>query len=370
MLIYSKTSQIFIQRVREEIRSLFLIEIEPVIALKFNRTRVLYKNFQFPLNIVVFEDNSRLGYFDYRYYEIGISKKLMYQAFDETLRNIIRHELAHYIAFILYGADLGHSEKFNQLCRDLSWGENVYRAYSNLEIENSEVSKVNASNIELMNKIKKLLALASSDNIHESEIATTKANALLLEYNLSMINQIESEDTEVFVSRILETSKKTAKLIAIYEILKTFFVSPVFNHGKKNVYLEIVGTLENVEIAEYVANFLDLELDRLWREAQIKNSNLKGLVAKNSFMRGIAAGYVEKINSVQKVENKNALILIKQNQNAHLNMVYSRLGSSYSRDLKNDSQAKSAGYNQGQNLSIRPGLKESSTKTYFLGHKI
>lgn len=363
MLIYSETSKVFIERVREEIRALFLLEIEPILPLKFNRSRILYKNFQFPLSIVVFEDNTRLGYFDYRYYEIGISKRLMYQAFDSVLRNIIRHELAHYIAYLLYGADLGHGEKFNQLCRDLNWGEEVFRAYSNLELENLEVTKVNNANLELMNKIKKLLALASSDNVHESEMATMKANQLLLDYNLKMVNVEHQNETEVFVKRVLESSKKNAKHLAIYEILKTFYVSPVFNHGKKNIYLEIVGSLENVEIAEYVANFLDLELDRLWRATQKENSHLKGIVAKNSFFRGLARGYVEKIEFFNKKTYSNdskAIIAIKENLNQNLKMVYSRLSSSYSKDLKNNSEAQRQGMSAGKNLSIKAGLKNSS----------
>jgi hypothetical protein len=370
MYLYSETSKVFIERVREEIRSLFFLEIEPILPLKFNRSRILYKNFQFPLSIVVFEDQTRLGYFDYRYYEIGISKKLMFLAFDEVLRNVIRHELAHYLAYLLYGADLGHGEKFNQLCRDLNWNDNVSKAYSNLEIENEKVTHVSHKNTDLMIKIKKLLALSSSDNIHESEMATTKANQLLLEYNLSLINLNNYEENEVFVARVLESSKKTSKHMAIYEILKTFYVSPVFNHGKKSVYLEIVGSFSNVEIAQYVAIFLDSELDRLWKKTQIDNPHLKGIVAKNSFFRGVARGYVEKINSINhalQTENKQSLMIIKNSLAQNLQTVYKRLGSSYSKDLKEHSEASHKGQSAGKNLSIKPGLKNNQKTTFLLG---
>lgn len=357
MLIYSETSKAFIERVREEIRALFFLEIENTFPVKFNRSRILYKNFQFPLNIVVFEDNSKLGYFDFRHYEIGISKKLMYSAFDDVIRNVIRHEIAHYLAFLFYGPNEGHGENFKIICDKLKWHAEVSNAYSNIDIENlKQIEKSSNKSIELLNKVKKLLALAASDNVNESEMATMKANKLLMDHNLSLINQTEHEN-EVMVRRVLSSTKKNAKHIAIYEILKTFYVSPVFNHGRGIFYLEIVGSPENTEIAEYVANFLDLELDRLWLITK-KNSKLSGVVAKNSFLRGISKGYLEKIVA-QKTQSpfQKELVLIDKSLMQNLKMVYNRLGSSYSSDLKSNEHAHNLGRETGSKLSINPGIK-------------
>lgn len=357
MFIYSETSKAFIERVCEEIRALFFLEIESVFPVKFNRSRILYKNFQFPLNIVVFEDQTKLGYFDYRHYEIGISKKLMYTAFDQVIRNVIRHELAHFLAFLFYGPSEGHGENFKIICEKLNWQEDVSKAYSNIDLENlKSLEKVKNNHVDLLNKVKKLLALAASDNVHESEMATMKANKLLMEHNLSLINQVDREN-EVVVKRVLTATKKNAKHIAIYEILKTFYVSPVFNHGRGIFYLEIVGSFENTEIAEYVANFLDSELDRLWLITK-KTSKLSGIVAKNSFFRGISKGYTEKIQQ-QKANSpyQKDLIIIDKNLNQNLKMVYNRLGSSYSSDLKSHEKAHHLGLQTGSKLSINPGLK-------------
>lgn len=366
MLIYSETSKAFIERVREEIRALFFLEIESRLPLKFNRSRILYKNFQFPLNIVVFEDQTKLGYFDYRHYEIGISKRLMYSSFDEVIRNVIRHELAHYIAYLFYGPNEGHGESFKLICEKLNWNENVSKAYSNLDLENLKQSESESQkNIDLLNKIKKLLALASSENIHESEMATMKANQLLMEHNLSLANQVENS-SEVYVCRVLSSSKKNAKHLAIYEILKTFFVSPVFNHGKGIFYLEIVGSKANTEIAEYVAHFLDNEMERLWLMGK-KESNLSGIVAKNSFFRGLSKGYTEKILK-QKAHyaRPKDLMAIDNSLSKNLKVVYNRLGSSYSSEHKSDERAKNEGHKAGSRLSINPGLKSREGKTLLL----
>ena len=76
---------------------------------------------------------------------------------------------------------------------------------------------------------------------------------------------------------------------AIAAILATFFVSIVYNRGKEFIYLEILGSPVNAEIAEYVANVLQGELDRLW-----KDTPLQGAVARNSFFRGLAKGYCQR----------------------------------------------------------------------------
>ncbi len=365
MRIYSETSAIFIKRVLEEIRALFFNEIETVYPVKFNRSRVSYKNVHYPLSVVVFEDDSKLGYFDYRYFEIGISKKLMVESFDQNIRNVIRHELAHYLCYLFYGPNIGHGEYFRLICKNLNWDKEVFSAYANIEQLNLvHIGTESKKNIDLLEKVKKLLALSSSDNSFESELATIKANKILLEHNLELIKNTD-DDTYVCVKRVLSHSKKNAKHLAIYEILKTFYVSPVFNHGQGLFYLEIIGTSANVEIAEYVCAFLDLELDRLW-EIEKKKSNLKGIVAKNSFFRGLTKGYIQKINNEKnKMTKGHELVLIQNGLNRNLNIVYGRLKSSYSTALKSDSSAEKKGMAAGNNLSIRPSIK-SSDKTIFL----
>ena len=46
-----------------------------------------------------------LGYFDPNFYELGFHECLMHSS-REQLQDIIRHELAHYMTFIEYGAGI------------------------------------------------------------------------------------------------------------------------------------------------------------------------------------------------------------------------------------------------------------------------
>lgn len=367
MFLYSETISLFTTRVRSTVREIVNREM----GLKMEKSRILYKGILYPLNIVVFEDNSRLGYFDSRSYELGLSKKLMYTAKDEVIKNILRHELAHFMCYLLFGPQVLHGEEFHEVCRSFGWGSEVYLAYANIDAENLKITDENEKTEKLLGKLKKLLALASSDNIHERELATLKANQLLLEHNLDLTKETRTEDDIVYAKRVLESTRKSTKHVAIYEILKTFFVSPVFNHGRGIFYLEVIGDKTSVELADYVANFLDHELEVMWletkKEYERENKKLKGLAAKNSFMNGVAKGYVEKIQKQKTtLATGSDLVAIEKNIQKNLRIVYPRIGHSSLSGGRHDADAHNAGKVKGGNLSIKPGISSGSSRTLLI----
>lgn len=362
MLLYSNTTKAFISRVREDVRQIIRTEMN----LKIEKSRIFYNGIYYPLDIVVFEDNLRLGYFDSHTFQLGLSKRLMYEAHDRVLKNIIRHELAHFFAFILHGPTIKmHGEEFKKVCDRYGWDDEIKKGSSSLPLENARIEG-DLYTEKLLERLKKLLALASSDNSHERELATLKANQLLLHHNLGMIEKENTEDDTVYVSRVLFGKRKQAKHIAIYEILKTFFVSPVFNHGRGIFYLEVIGNKTNVELAEYVAVFLDTELELMWKQIKKDHRDLKNISAKNSFFKGVSKGYVSKIETQKKdFANENALVLIETNLKNQLNFVYRRLGHSPHKEKLYNFKAGDLGITSGKNLSIKPAIADRFTKNIF-----
>lgn len=365
MFLYSQTISVFITRVRGLVKEIANSEMSSL-GLRLEKSRIAYKGILYPLLVVVFEDQSRLGYFDSRTYELGLSKKLMYTAKDEVIKNILRHELAHFMCYLVYGPQVLHGEEFHEMCRRCGWGVEVYAAYANIEAENSKVSSENDKTEKLLGKLKKLLALASSDNAHERELATLKANQLLLEHNLDLTKESAKDET-VYVKRVLQSSRKSVKHAAIYEILKTFFVSPVFNHGRGVFYLEVIGDKTSVELADYVASFLNHELEVMWKETQKEQRHLKGLAAKNSFFNGVARGYVEKIKK-QKTTLASGydLVAIEKNLQRNLHMVYPRIGHASLSGGHHHADAHDSGVKKGSNLSIKPGLSSGGASRLLL----
>jgi hypothetical protein len=328
-------------------------------SLEVNRSRFKFGPLLYPLNIVCFEDNTRWGYFDSKFFQIGLNVKLIGRVSDHALRNLLRHELAHYLTH-LYFPKLSspHGEEFLSLCQRYGWGEDVSRAKDDLAALPLEGATQNQA---MLSKVKKLLALASSSNQHEAELATLKANQLILRYHLEK-NELNDEP-ELLVHTVMTAPKKNTLMVAIYDILTHFLVRPMLYFGQGEVRLEVAGPREQLELADYIAKFLEHEFERLWN----LETNLKGLRAKNSFYLGIARGFSEKLQASRKdftVTESRALVKLESDLSEKLQHFLGGL-SKTSSGQQLDDRALQSGVARGRSLSIHPGVKGKITS--FLG---
>ena len=366
MLIYSKTSVTFLKKVKTMAR--FILNNE--MGLEFKTTRFKWRGYLYPLHFVVFEDPKKLGYFNSHNYQLGLHKKLMYLAKDEVIENIIRHELAHLYTFLTQGERFNglaaHGSEFQEVCQKFGWATEVSRAYSNIEEDNA-LAAPNLEFEKVREKIVKLLALSSSDNPHEAELATLKANDYLLKYNLthSALSLENSECEEAVVKTILTAKRMNAKLNALYDILQYFYVQPVFNRANGSVSLDVVGNRLNADTADYVAAFLDKEFERLWLLQKKKSPELKGQTMKNSFIRGLGQGFTLKLKKERdllfKGRNSNDLIILNQALQRQVEMAFPRLSRQSAGQSKACPKSQALGKSIGEGLSIRPGVSKGNT---------
>ena len=202
---------------------------------------------------------------------------------------------------------------------------------------------------------------------NEAEQAMIKSQQLLLKHNIES-KYIGGEDEEkIILKRIMKQKQHNAKMRSIAIILETFFVNIVYNRGGDYIYLEIIGNQVNIEIAEYVANFLEVELDNLWDQAQ-HLANLKGKIAKNSFFLGVAKGYCNKIKSLKNgysSEEKNALMVIENQLMDAKAMIYKRLSSSKSSGYYCQ-ESSSLGEQMGRQLNINSAIDKSTKQSEAL----
>ena len=325
--------------------------------LSYSRSRLKWNNYTVPLNFVVFEHDSHLGFFNHRLYQVGLNKRLLLISDTSLILDTIRHELAHLITFLNYGRSVDdHGREYRETCKNYGWDEEVFLAKTELKSKLPHFEKQEKKHDKLKSKITKLLSLANSDNENEARLATVKANELLIKFNLTH-EEISDDEPETFLHKVLEGARVSAKSKAIYEILTTFNVQPVFNHSKGYYYLEVIGARENVELADYIASYLDRELEIIWKRTKKENPSLKGSASKNSFFRGLAIGYKEKIEESQKETfNKKELIVLKKDLQKRVNSVYQKLGHSSSSRVKDDVQSSRLGKKSGKNLNIRGAL--------------
>lgn len=357
MIVYSKKIIQFANDIKCTIKNVLSKEIR----LKVSGDR-FYDRLQassYPIKVVIYNNKSMLGYFDSNFYELGFHECLMHSSRGQ-LYNIVRHELAHYMTFINFGDTIHpHAGEFKSFCQKMGWGEEVYNATTHLGEGRLNTFELVGSNI--FRKVQKLLALATSKNKHEAEQAMVKSQQLLLKHNIESTFIEGEEEEKVFLKRIMKQKKENAKMRSIAKIVETFFVSIVYSRAGGFIYLEILGNAVNIEIAEYVANVLHIELDKLWIHAQ-EFTNLKGMVAKNSFFRGIAKGYCDKIQALKREYNSdvtNALMVIEKQLIDAKTMVYPRLSSTKSR-ANHCRESAALGEKMGRQLNINPAINRSS----------
>jgi hypothetical protein len=360
LYVFSQTINAFLRRVKAEALSILRVEV----GAGTEGDTVRLPGLTFRLSVVLFEDSTRIGYFNPTYMEIGLHKKTMFIACKETVRNILRHEIAHMMVYLYLGEETAsHGPAFHNYCKMRGWSDEVTKASIALERKEEGWISSGGKADAVIAKVKKLFALSSSDNPHEANAATLKANQLLLRHNISLSGEIGIDaGKEVYMKRVLETKRFSAKHYAIAEILRSFLVSPVLNHGKGLSYLEVTGERTNVEIADYVAGLLDKRLEELWQAARKSNPQMGGNVGRNSFMRGVAAGYREKVERASRDYTRDdgmALIKLERRLEEMVKLVYERLTRSRSRSYL-CSASFGAGREQGKRLSIVKGVKEPS----------
>ncbi len=337
-ILYSKTILAFLKKVR----ALSLTILSEEMEFTVGRTRFYKDNVSYPLQFAIFDHPSRLGYFESPLFEIGINKLFLLEK-DGEIKNLLRHELAHYITFIEHGEGVrSHGKEFREICKRYGWPTEVSKAQ--IPIEKAIKNK------RIVEKVRKLLSLGNSPHSEEAKSAILKAQELLGKYNL----ELSKSDEETVVLRVLEKKRGGAKLQAIAAILRTFFVYPIFNHGKGTLYLEIVGDRVNTQIAEYVAHFLDHQFEILWQEGKKKDPLLKGTASKNSFFRGLAEGYQKK----EELSSLKGLIRLEKNLIKRVEAIYPNLSATRV-SYQSHERAKNHGKVFGKNLKIREGIKKN-----------
>lgn len=149
-------------------------------------------------------------------------------------------------------------------------------------------------------KIKKLLALARSDNENEAKKAYEKAMELMIKHN------IESLGTErKFAKNERYFARETPEVKFVNQILlscffvqitrRRFFDSTV---SKVRTQYSYFGSTINLEVALYAFDFLILELRSMWKKAK-KRDALRNC-QKESYYYGVYSGFSQ---SYQVVKN-------------------------------------------------------------------
>ncbi len=161
----------------------------------------------------------------------------------------------------------------------------------------------------LLRRVRRLLALAESDNEHEAELAAAQAQELLTRHHLSLGGAPVPDDLAARAaalgarqlgepkSRHFQYEQAVAALLCDHFFVQVIWVGAFCARTlKRGQVLEVCGRHEDLEVAEYVYHFLTAQLDRSWAARQ-RAARVSGLRERLSFFLGVVRGFHQKLDA-------------------------------------------------------------------------
>ncbi|BCL63116.1 hypothetical protein DGMP_38090 [Desulfomarina profundi] len=232
-----------------------------------------------------------------------------------VVQQVLKHEMAHQICSELLGSsETGHGADFFKAC-DLLGVEAEFRGPCStiVELETSLEGKntISGSGRKFIDKIEKLLALATSPNEHEAALAMEKATELIDKYGVSAFDLGRKQNFGyILINRKRKRIERYQRDIC--RILQDFFsvrvvmstlYDPLLIDSHK--VIELLGTKENVAVAEYCYYFLENKLESLWNH---NRHRFRGQARreKNSYFLGLLAGFYKKLERSREQRKRRA----------------------------------------------------------------
>ncbi|MBE9123794.1 DUF2786 domain-containing protein [Tychonema sp. LEGE 07199] len=136
----------------------------------------------------------------------------------------------------------------------------------------------------IVEKIKKLLALATSSNENESTAAAEKASVLLAQYNLGLADLGPNHQEEIDETGVETTSKfVTWKMMLLSGIAEANGCTGMRNTYTGNMFL--VGSSTNLIVCKHLYEYLSSAIEK---RAKYRKGSGRGLAYLNAFRVGCA----------------------------------------------------------------------------------
>ncbi len=218
----------------------------------------------------------------------------------ERVLATLRHEMAHqYVDEVLKA----HGETAH--------GDAFAHALARFTPDDADAAP-DPDSARVLERVRKLLALAESDNAHEAEAAMAQAHRLLLRHNLALHGS-----AAVYQARLLGEARAAlplhAKMVAGL-LTEFFFVEAVWIlqydalRDRDVRRLEIYGRPHDVEMAAYVHDYLHEACERLFLAAR-RRGELDGS-ARRDYLAGVLAGFRQKLGAERHRAAEQGLVWV------------------------------------------------------------
>lgn len=248
-----------------------------------------------PPIIELSQGTGTLGHWDSQWRRIRISTHHIHRDSWGSVMDTLRHEMAHqYVDEVLAVSREGpHGPAFAQACQKL-------RCVPGAGDEGLAAGEEDPREARIARLMRKVLSLVDSPNEHEAQVAVSKARHLLLEYNLDLV---ALDCARNFGSRSLGPVKgrRLSWELWLAMILNGFFFVEVLwartyeaATDREGTVLRIYGTRANLDMAQYVYEYLAGLLPRLWMDYRGRQG-LKGNAERMRYFAGVLEGFHTKL---------------------------------------------------------------------------
>lgn len=249
---------------------------------------------------------NRLGLWDRLTRTLSINVDHILSSHWVEVEVTLRHEMAHQVVDELFDAarSPSHGEFFSRAARMLGLHRGS-RLQAMLEPQEQRI----------VERIHKLLTLSTSSNQHEAELAAATANRLLLKYNVDLKAAHQRDRFRYrWVGRAFGRIPLEQKILA--SVLQShFFVQAIWIHsfemvtGKPLRLLELFGRPHNLDIAQYVYDYVNRTVDELWVQYRQQHGDVRHLQRmRHDFRVGILMGFRDHLASEQVAHKETGLV--------------------------------------------------------------
>jgi hypothetical protein len=329
-------------------------------------------------------DSQRYGIFDPQRYSISISRKLIDAHPWDVVIEILKHELAHALVHLQYQEDESmHGPEFQAACQRLgvaSWARNA-GIELNPQAAMASHRELAAEEEKLLRKVEKLLSLAASSNEHEASLAMQRARELCARHHLEALSSHKKQNyTYVMINH--QKKQIHSWQWSILSILNQHFyvncVSRSLYDAKALTHhrvVDVMGTRENVQMAEYAYWFLYHQLPQLFDQFR-QDKGPQPRNARNSFYIGVLRGFDEKLKQQKRdlkektqewglVAHRGTHQELEARSDAELRHFvksrYPSLSNNSGRSLNVAEEAFNSGKDRGRELNLHRALHQTSS---------
>lgn len=299
---------------------------------------------------------------------LSINEQLVREHPWQAVCEVLKHELAHQVVdevFEVVG-EAPHGPAFRRAAELLAL---TAKACPKVETGDPlrELRGDGSSNWQdgRLRKVRRLLALAESTNVHEAEAALLKAQELLLRYNIDLGEQTGEQGYGVrWLGAVARRRSRAVRLVSGI-LAQHFFVEAIWvdsfdvERGVAGRVLEISGRVENVELAEHVFYEVQRAADELWHKHR-REAGLAGNKERRRFIGGVLIGFEEQLGE-QAARRRADRALVWRGDPLLQAFVRARHPRVSSESLSvRGGGSFAAGREAGRGLRLRAGLREQA----------